>query len=194
MASPSSVSDPKGLTVELCHWAINLELSQVPQDIQHRAKLLILDGLGCGIVGARLPWSEKATKAIVELEPRGSCSIFGWEKKLSGSAAALLNSTFIQAFKLDDWHPHSPLHSAALLLPALLAAVEHTNESYGTSTSGDSFLMAMIVGLEVGLRIGLGLNGGEILLRGCHSGAIINDPAVAVAVSKLLALSPRRIE
>ena len=196
MSDRQAASDPMGPTGQLCHWAYDLKLSQVPNHIQVRAKLIILDGLGCGLIGAHLPWSEKAAKAVLELEPPGNCSLLGWEDKLlSAPAAALVNSTFIQAFELDDWHPHAPLHSAALLLPALLAAYEHVTAIDGSSSiSGESFLLATIVGLEVGPRIGLGLGGDRMLSSGWHSGAVFGGPAVAVAVSKLLGLSPERME
>ena len=125
MSDSRAASDPKGLTGQLCHWAYDFNVSQAPEHIQLRAKLIILDGLGCGLIGAHLPWSERAAKAVLELEPPGNCSLLGWEDRLlSAPAAAVANSTFIQAFELDDWHPHAPLHSAALLLPALSAAYD----------------------------------------------------------------------
>lgn len=196
MSGRRAASDPKGLTGQLCHWGCDLKLSQVPEHIQLRAKLIILDGLGCGLIGAHLPWSEKAAKAVLEFEPPGNCTLLGWEDRLlSAPAAAVVNSTFIQAFELDDWHPHAPLHSAALLLPALLAAYEHMATINGSSCiSGELFLLAMIVGLEVGPRIGLLLGGDRMLSRGWHSGAVFGGPAVAAAVSKLLGLSPQQME
>ncbi|KAL9116787.1 MAG: hypothetical protein Q9187_006682 [Circinaria calcarea] len=196
MSDQSSVSDPDGITGKLCNWAYNLELSQVPQAQQTRAKHIILDGLACGIVGAHLPWSETAAKAIFELEPSGTCSIIGWERKTSALTAALLNSTFIQGFELDDWHSKAPLHSASLILPALFAAIEHVRTTAPDSSpiSGQSLLLATIVGFETGPRIGLGLGGVDMLSRGWHSGAVFGGPAAALGVSKLLALSPRQME
>lgn len=194
MSSRLSVSDPNGLTGRMCNWAVDLELSQVPVHIQSRAKLIILDGIGCGLIGAHLRWSERAAKAIFDLEPPGSCSLIGWENRLGATAATLLNSTFIQGFEFDDWHLHAPVHNAALLLSALLAAGERVFVTDECHLSGEQFLLAMIVGLEVGPRIGLGLGGAEMLSRGWHSGAVFGGPAVAVAISKLLGLSPRRME
>lgn len=194
MVDETFTSDPNGITGKLCKWVADIELSQIPEDIQLRAKLILLDGIGCGLVGAHLPWSEKAAEVIFDLEPPGRCSVIGWEKKLSGTAAALLNSSFIQGFELDDWHSHAPLHSAALLIPALLAAAEHLDASGAASINGASFLLALIVGFEVGPRIGLALGGVDMLSRGWHSGAVFGGPAVAMAVSKLFGLSPRQIE
>lgn len=88
----------------------------------------------------------------------------------------------------------APLHNASLLIPALLASAEHVYATEGRTIMGELFLLAFILGLGVGPRIGLGLGGAEILSRGWHSGAIFGGAAVAVALSKLLLLSPRQME
>lgn len=195
MASKTAPSEPIGMTGIICNWVFNLKLSDVPKDIQNRAILIILDGLGCGLIGAHLPWSEKAANAFFEFESPGSCSIIGWPKHaLSAPAAALLNSSFVQGFELDDWYPAAPMHSASLLLPALLAAVEHIRKVGGRAVSGKEFLLAMVAGLEVGPRIGLGFGGAEFLDYGWHSGEVFGGAAVAAAASKLLGLSPRQME
>jgi aconitate decarboxylase len=36
--------------------------------------------LACALVGAYLPWSEKAANAIFDMESLGACAVFGWEK------------------------------------------------------------------------------------------------------------------
>src|SRR5208282_1260721 len=98
-------------------------------------------------------------------------------QKISPLSAALLNSTFIQGFELDDWHSEAPLHSNSIILPALFAAAEHLNKSQPPSSStskidGKAFLLAYLVGLEVGPRIGNALYGADMLTRGWHSGAV----------------------
>lgn len=72
--------DSEGQTAKLCTWVNNVSLKDIPVDAQTRAKYLILDGIACAFVGAHLPWSEKAAKAILEMEPSGDCAIFGWNK------------------------------------------------------------------------------------------------------------------
>jgi aconitate decarboxylase len=104
--------------------------------------------------------------------------------------AALLNSTFTQGFELDDWHSEAPLHSNSLILPALCAAVS----TLDTPISGQDFLLAYIVGLEVGPRVGRALYGADVLTHGWHSGAVFGHSASAAAVYKLLVLSPGQVE
>lgn len=68
------------VTEILSQWISQLELDQVPVTVQERAKHLILDGVGCGLVGARAPWSQTAIQAIKEYEPDGYCHVIGQEK------------------------------------------------------------------------------------------------------------------
>lgn len=108
-----------------------------------------------------------------------------------------MNSTFIQAFELDDYHSEAPLHSNAILLPALFAAAEHEARMSSASSkpiSGQDFLLATIVGYEVGPRVGLGLYGGHMLSMGWHSGAVFGPCAAAAAVSKVLGCTPNVME
>jgi aconitate decarboxylase len=184
-------SNPKGVTGKLSTWIANVGYSSIPSEVIERAKYLILDGIACGLVAAHLPWSEIAAKAIFKMEPAGQSSIIGWEgKALSPLAAAILNSTFIQGFELDDYHSRAPLHSNSLLLPALFAAAESEDQTF----SGQDLLCAYVVGCEVGPRVGLALHGGDLLSRGWHSGAVQGPSASCAAVSSLLRLPPKNVE
>src|ERR1700730_13221755 len=114
-------TDPKGPTGELANWLYGLRLEAVPEATRERAKHLILDGIACALVGARLPWSDTAVETITRFEGTGDKTIIGWGRPASGPVACLLNGTFIQGFELDDFHPLGPLHSASVVIPSLLA-------------------------------------------------------------------------
>jgi aconitate decarboxylase len=93
---------------------------------------------------------------------------------------------------LDDYHSAAPLHSASVLLPALIAAVDSTKTQ--TTISGAQFLLAAVVGFETGPRVGNALHGANMLSMGWHSGPVFGSPAAAAATSKLFELPPREIE
>ena len=42
----------------IANFVSNFELSNVPNEVKHRAKLLFLDSIGCGLYGARLMDTE----------------------------------------------------------------------------------------------------------------------------------------
>jgi 2-methylcitrate dehydratase PrpD len=178
-----------GPTRQLAEWASQLALDHIPSTVQQRAKHLVLDGLGCALIGAQLPWSRTAVDAVLAFEGVGDHVLIGWDRTTSAPAAALLNGTFIQGFELDDFHPFAPLHSASLIVPALLAAAPFD----GTLTGAD-VVRAAVVGFEVGPRVGLALHGAEMLTRGWHSGSVFGPIAAAVAVGNLLGLDVDQME
>ena len=184
-----TATDPDGTTGQLATWLANLKLDDVPQHIRDRAKYLTLDGLGCAIVGAQLPWSRKAVELVTALEGQGESTVIGWGMKTSAPAAALLNGTFIQGFELDDFHLAAPLHSASLVIPSLLASAEKMG-----GISGAKLLQGAVAGYEVGPRVGLALHGTQMLSRGWHSGSVFGTHASAAAAGTLLQLNPAQFE
>lgn len=184
--SPQAVDGPTG---QLCSWLASLELGRVPTPVRERAKHLLLDGIGCALIGARLPWSTTAMEAVSAFEGSGPAIVVGWGRTSSAPAAALLNGTFIQGFELDDFHPFAPLHSASLVLPALLATCQLKR-----GVTGSTFLRGAIAGFEVGPRVGLALHGGEMISRGWHSGSVFGTHAAAAAAGSLLGLDAAAFE
>lgn len=182
-------TDPKGVTGRLANWLQELDLDDVPMRVRERAKHILLDGVACAIVGAQLPWSRRAVQLVTDIEGSGHNGLIGWDLRTTAPAAALLNGTFIQGFELDDYHPFAPLHSASLVVPALLACVDRA-----PGISGVQMLRAAIAGFEVGPRVGLALHGGQMLSRGWHSGAVFGTHAAAAAAGTLLGLDAAGFE
>lgn len=189
-ATSHGPSAPGGPTGRLVNWVRNLEMSEVPDPVRVRAAHLVLDGIGCALVGAQLPWSRIATDAVLGIEGHGAAVVIGTGRTTTPTGAVLLNSTYIQGFELDDFHPQAPLHSASLVIPALLATAAHL----GRPVSGQELLTAAIIGFETGPRIGHALGGTEMLSRGWHSGPIFGGVATALACGKLRGLDGEQLE
>jgi 2-methylcitrate dehydratase PrpD len=194
-----AATDPAGPTGRLATWVADLTLDGVPSTVVDRAKHLLLDGIGCALVGAQLPWSRIAAEAVLGLESPGDTVIIGTGQRTSAPAAAVLNGTFIQGFELDDFHPLAPLHSCSLLIPALLSTVSTRPSATGPSApagpvNGADFLLAAIAGFEVGPRVGYTLHGTQMLDRGWHSGPVFGTHSAAMASGKLRGLQPAQLE
>jgi 2-methylcitrate dehydratase PrpD len=185
-----AATDPAGPTGRLATWVADLTLDDVPQTVVERAKHLLLDGLGCALVGAQLPWSRIATDAVLGLESHGDTVLIGTGHTTGAPAAAVLNGTFIQGFELDDFHPLAPLHSCSLLIPALLSTASVRPQT----TTGAELLLAAIAGFEVGPRVGYTLHGTQMLDRGWHSGSVFGTHSAAMASGKLRGLPPAQLE
>jgi aconitate decarboxylase len=183
---PTDVAGPTG---KLALWLQDLDLEAIPESVRTRAKHLILDGVACALVGAQLPWSRTAVEAVTSFEGTGAQTIIGWGRSASGPVACLLNGTFIQGFELDDFHPLGPLHSASVVVPALLACAEHVG-----NVGGKKLLLGAVAGFEVGPRVGMALHGAQMLSRGWHSGSVFGTHASAAAAGVLLDLDAAKFE
>jgi aconitate decarboxylase len=187
---PRPVTDPNGPTGRLAIWVAETSLEDVPERVRDRAKHLVLDGVGCALVGAQLPWSRLGVEAITALDGAGTGELIGWgDRATSPMSAAMLNSSFIQGFELDDYHPLAPLHSNSLVQPAMLAAAPQIGR-----VSGERFLLGAILGDETGPRVGQALGGLDMLSRGWHSGVVFGTISAAAATGSIYGLDPAGVE
>jgi hypothetical protein len=73
-------------TENLAYYA---SLDDIPKPIRERAKYVILDGVGCGLFGARLPWSEILTRTIASLLVGGPSTVWDTDLQVPPDHAAL---------------------------------------------------------------------------------------------------------
>src|ERR1700746_3568910 len=188
--SAAAPTDPNGPTGRLATWLARTKIEDVPASVREHAKYLLLDGIACALVGAQLPVSRKGVEAVTALDDAGTSLLIGWDgRATSAPSAAMLNSSFIQGFELDDYHPLAPLHSNALVVPAMLAVVPHVK-----AVSGPRFLLGAILGYETGPRVGLALGGLEMLSRGWHSGVVFGTLSAATSAGCLYGLNAAQFE
>ena len=177
-------------TRQLADFATNLKLSDVPPEVVARAKSIILDGLGCGLFGVHLKWTEILAGVVQRLEPQGGmASIWGGGATASATSAALVNGTMIQGYELDDANPAS-IHSCAAVLPVVFAAAELLGAD---KVDGETLLTAIIAGFEVGPRVGLCMNGNKMLGKGWHTPGLFGPFPAAVAAGRVLGLDSEQI-
>src|SRR5271168_2792408 len=189
-ATGRPATDPAGPTGRLATWVAKTTLDDVPASVRDRAKHLVLDGIGCALVGAQLPVSRSGVQGVTALDSAGDAALIGWGgRATSATSAAMLNSSFIQGFELDDYHPLAPLHSNSLVLPAMLAAASRVGR-----VSGERFLLGAILGYETGPRVGQALGGLDMLSRGWHSGVVFGPLAAAAAAGTLYGLDAAGFE
>src|SRR5262245_52088673 len=121
----SAIEATAGPTRALSRFLAQTSLEDIPAEVRTRAKHVVLDGVGCGLLSRKVDWSRRADRALHGLDGDGRASVWGWSVKLPPMTAALLNGTFIHGFELVDYHPLGPLHSEACALPAVLGTAEH---------------------------------------------------------------------
>lgn len=173
-------------TRQLAEFAAGLKLADVPAEVLARAKDIVLDGLGCGLFGAKLQWTELLARLVKRLDPHGgAASLWARGETASPIHAALVNGTMVQGFELDDANP-ATIHSCAAILPAVMAAAEYAGAD---NISGEQLLTAIIAGFEIGPRVGLCMNGNRLLVNGWHTPGIFAPFPAAAAAGIVLGLN-----
>jgi aconitate decarboxylase len=169
----------------IAEFVSGLAYDAIPREVRERAKLLILDALGCALYGARLPWCRILQRTLAKLDRSSDCAVWGTRQRLSAPHAALANGTQVQGFELDDVHRQGVLHVGAVVLPALVAVSEMRR------MSGSEFLASAVAGYEVGPRVGLCM-GQEHIGQGWHSGATLGVFSAAAGAARGLRLNTEK--
>ena len=177
-------------TRRVAEFAAHLKLDDVPDEVMARAKGLILDGLGCGLFGASLEWTRIIARVVEKLEPGGGhASVWGRGETASAVSAALLNGTMVQGYELDDGN-QACFHACAVVLPAAFAAAEYVGAD---KIDGKTLLAAIIAGFEVGPRVGLCMNGDQMIIKGWHAPGVFGSFAAAVSAGIVLGLNSEQM-
>jgi aconitate decarboxylase len=170
----------------IAQFVSGLQYEAIPQAVRQRAKLVMLDALGCALYGADLEWTRILQEKLGALDATRTCAVWGTALKLSAPHAALVNGTQVQGFELDDVHRAGVLHVGAVVLPALISITE-----LKPGMSGREFLTAAVAGYEIGPRVGLCM-GPEHIAQGWHSGATLGVFSAAAGAARALKLDPEK--
>jgi aconitate decarboxylase len=189
VSAPGPALLPGKYTAELARFASELTFSAVPPEVLDRVKYLVLDGVGCGLHGSTLPWSRRLTETVRRLGGPGPASVWASGTFAPADQAALLNGAYVQAFELDDYSPRGSFHACSVVLPAVLGA-----SALRERVTGRDLLAAVIVGFEVGNRVGECLDGARLTRQGWHTGSVIGPIAAAAAAGNLLSITPGQME
>jgi 2-methylcitrate dehydratase PrpD len=170
----------------LASFVAGLRYEAIPPAVRERARLLILDALGCGLYAYDLEWSRILRETLHSIDQTRECAVWGTPHRLSSVHAALCNGTQVQGFELDDVHREAVMHPGSVTLPPAIAVAEMR-----PGLSGRDLLTAVLAGYEVGPRVGMCM-GRHHLEQGWHTGATLGAFAAAAAASRALALDAER--
>ncbi|MDQ2735842.1 MAG: MmgE/PrpD family protein [Pseudomonadota bacterium] len=135
------------VTHRLADFALSTRLRDLPVPVLRSAKLLMLDTLGCAM-GAVGTTPGLAVRRIVQhAGGEGPSTVLGTGQKTSVATAAWANGRLGNILDMDECYKVQGHHAQASLGAALALAEKHEQ-------SGESLLMAFVMGFEVGVRLG----------------------------------------
>lgn len=149
---------------------------------REKARLCLLDELGCGIYGSTMPEARKIINAAKAMQNGGNVPVWGTKTVFSQDIAAFVNGSLCHIRELDDVH-YAILHTGAVCVPATLAAAQIQETTYG------KFLEALSIGVETMVRISNGMNYLNHRERGWHGTSTCGAFGAAASVGIVLGLT-----
>jgi 2-methylcitrate dehydratase PrpD len=143
---PDAQEATRVATARLGAWTAELSWDDVPDAVQQRLQLVLLDSLGVGLVGARLP-EQRALVAAWQPGP-GPSPVLGAGVLTTVESAAWLNAGALVCLELDEGNKYAKGHPAAHGLPAVLALAA------SLGSSGADTMAALLAAYEVAARFG----------------------------------------
>jgi 2-methylcitrate dehydratase PrpD len=168
-------------TETLGEWVATLRWADVPQDVQQRIVLVLLDSLGVTVLGARQP----EQRALVEAwrPAPGPAPLLGGGRSTTVEAAAWLNASALVRLELDEGHKYAKGHPAAHAFPAIFALAADV-KSAGPDTAA-----ALIAAYEVAARFGRATS----LRPGAHPHGSWGVTGAAAGCARLLGLPATQV-
>jgi len=176
------------LSAEFADRLATFRLRDVPPEVIHHAKLILLDTLGAMLAASTPRYSATRILGafVADLGGRPESSLVGQRRRSSCVNAALFNGTLGYYCDIEPHHVGGILHAPAVMVPAGLAVAEKAG------AGGARFLEAVILGIEVTCRVSYALNPVALYNRGFHPSAVCGAFGAAAAAGHLLRLPAPR--
>ena len=178
----SAPADSRSVAERLADSTAALNLGLIPAAVRARAEDLLID-VGGLCVAARN--TEYIGALIAAVDGSGSCSALGHAGGFSAEDAAMINGTAAHGEDFDDTFEGGPVHSSAVVVPAVLAACERFGRD------GRAALLGIATGVEAMCRLSLVIPKATHK-AGFHPTSVFGAMASTLAVSATLGLSRKQ--
>jgi len=175
-----------GITQELARYCSRTKFNDLSDEVIDCAKYRFLDFISVACRGSKEDPSQTIYRFVREME-KGEGVIVGTNEKAPYLYSALANGTSSHAIEMDDVDNEASLHPGVVVFPSALA----TGEMIGAS--GKSFILAVVLGYEVMVRLGSALGPEKSYKRGFHPTGTCGTFGSSVASSKILGLQEKEI-
>ena len=173
----------ENMSAVLGRYANATSFYDLPESVRHEGTRALLHYIGCGLGGHDHESASAIADALVPVSGSGTSHLIGRKTKTNMLVAALTNATAASAHSFDDTHAEAIVHPSGSVAAALLAL------SGVRAISGQDFLTAFILGVEVMCRVSkaLSVSPAQNNLAWSQTG-VCSGVGTAVAVGKILGL------
>jgi 2-methylcitrate dehydratase PrpD len=169
------------VTQDFARWA--LALDAVPDAVREKAVASVLDVAGLCVSARALDYVEAVRDSW---DAQGPCTAIGHVAGMDAAGAAFVNGTAAHGEDYDDTFEGTPVHTGAVMVPAILAV----GERFGLS--GADCLRGMAAGTELMCRMAL-VAPMAVHRAGFHPTAVIGAMGAAAGCAVALRLSEKQL-
>jgi 2-methylcitrate dehydratase PrpD len=185
---PSAGSSAES-SATLARFAAELKFEDIPAPVLRRAEDLFLDWLASALAGKGARPVEAIERFALAMGPAmphdSGAEVLISRRATSAYFAAMVNAAASHYVEQDDVHNGSVFHPATVVFPPALALAQTLGKS------GKDFLLAVVAGYEVGIRVGEFL--GRAHYRIFHTTGTAGTLAAAAAAGSLLGLNAEQM-
>lgn len=138
------------VTRQLANFVAKTNFEDLPHEVVHETKRLLLDILGCAVGSPGLDKGRIAVDFATGAGGPSEATILGTRRKVAAGNAAFANGELMHALDYCPLMP--PNHITAFVTPAPLAVAE------ARGASGRALILAVALAHEVASRVGLSLD------------------------------------
>jgi len=164
---------------KLVSYVCRTNFNDLPKAVVLRAKEVLADTFSVIAAGAQEDEVKGLAKRLVDPKAKQVASLIGSGTRTEPSKAALINGTAGTFLELDEGNQFGRGHPGIHVVPAALAIAEEGR------LSGQDLLTALVLGYEIGTRIGIACK----IRMSMHPHGTWGTVGAAVAVGKLMGYS-----
>ncbi|MBU2980025.1 MmgE/PrpD family protein [Alteromonas sp. C1M14] len=161
---------------ELIHYTQALQYSALDETTINALKTFLLDSIGVGICGARVPFGDSLLNLCHAWGQGDDAQVLNRNVTLPASSAAMMNAWQIHNQEFDCVHEEAVVHPMAVILGSLLAYSQKNQK-----VSGRDFLSALCAGVDVATTLGAASKAPLTFFRPAWCGAL----GAVLAIAKL---------
>jgi 2-methylcitrate dehydratase PrpD len=184
--SQKSAMQSGQITHRLAEFASTWSWADIPTEVRHEAKRSLVNFFAVALAACNDPTIAKAVGVLQRFRASEVATIIGRSERTDILNAAALNAMSANVFDFDDTHLPTIIHPTAPVAPALLALAQSQN------MSGQEFLLAFILGVEIECRLGNSISP-EHYRRGWHITSTCGVFGSAAAAGRVLGLTTKQM-
>jgi len=182
MAKDNTPPPGEAIAERIAAWAAALAADAVPGAVRETATRALVDHAGLAVAARR---EDYVAAIIAGWDGEGPCTAFGHARGFDMAGAALVNGTAAHGEDYDDTFEGSPVHTSAVVVPAVLAACER----FGLG--GADALTGIVAGAELMCRMAIVAPTAQHR-AGFHPTAVAGALGAALGVATALRLTARQ--